>query len=134
MKSFTVVVDALHIVLAILYHVFHIVLTIIYQLLTSVVLPYHAIQAVTKKDFGPTLKLLGTFEKARDSKSIPQKPFKRSNDKCTAHNRYFEINLYTKEGVSCHHESTRLGCSFPRDASIDQVKGAVRKGRKTYFW
>ena len=37
---FTAVVDALHIVLAILYHAFHIVLTIIYQLLTSVLLPY----------------------------------------------------------------------------------------------
>ena len=92
-----------------------------------------AIQAVTKEDFGPTLSTEWYIREGTGFRKDPTKNsggrFKRSNDyknfKCRAHKRYFEINLYTEDGVSYHHESTRSGRSFARDPSIDQVSGSV---------
>jgi hypothetical protein len=90
------------------------------------------IQAVAKQDFGPTISVEwyireGTGFRLDSTKNVAGK-FKRSNDfknfKCKTHTKYFEVNLYDQEGVSYHHESTRSGRSFARDASIDQVSGS----------
>ena len=92
-----------------------------------------AIQFVKKQDFGPTLSIEwyireGTgfkFDPTSNSKGI----FKRSNHfknfKCREHSKFFELNLYTRGGISYHHESTRSGRSFPRDESIDQIAGSI---------
>ena len=91
-----------------------------------------AIQAVTQEDFGPVLSTVWYVREGNgfkvDTTNNSSHSFKRSNDyknfKCKAHNKYFEVNLYTKSGVSYHHESTRSGRLHSRDASIDLVHGS----------
>ncbi|CAB9513227.1 Inherit from COG: Catalyzes the S-adenosylmethionine monomethyl esterification of trans-aconitate (By similarity) [Seminavis robusta] len=95
-----------------------------------------AIQAVTKQDFGPVLSTIWYVREGTgfriDDTSNSDRRFQRSNDfknfKCRSHKRFFEVNLYTKDGVSHHHESTRSGRSYARDASIDQDSGICTKG------
>ena len=92
-----------------------------------------AIQAVTKKDFGPVLSTEWWIREGTGFRVDPDNNsdgrFKRSNDfknfKCKTHTRYFEVNLYDERGVSHHHESTRAGRRFARDTSVDQVSGSV---------
>ena len=92
-----------------------------------------AIQAVTKQDFGPTLSIEWYIREGTGFKLDPTSNgngmYKRSNDfknfKCKTHSKFFELNVYTKDGISYHHESTRSGRSFTRDESIDQVAGST---------
>lgn len=94
----------------------------------------YAIQAVTKEDFRPTLSTVWYIRSGTgfrvDSTNNSAGTFIRSNDyknfKCKSHNKYFEVNLYTREvSISYHHESTRSGRRYARDASIDQTAGSV---------
>jgi hypothetical protein len=98
-----------------------------------------AIQAVTKQDFGPTLSTVWYIREGKgfqiDHTNNAGGTIKHSNDyknfKCKAHTCYFEVNLYTQEGVSYHHESTRSGRSYSRDASIDKVGGSGCDAQKS---
>jgi hypothetical protein len=97
--------------------------------------PY-AVQAVVKQDFGPVLYTKWYIREGNgfkeDDTNNSSREFLRSNDfknyKCARHCRYFELNLYTQDGVSHHHESTRSGRDYFRDARIDQGTGICTKG------
>jgi hypothetical protein len=96
-----------------------------------------AIQAVTKENFGPTLNI-AWYRRESDGFVLDEtdnsgQEFKRSNNyknfTCKEHTRFFELNLYTQDGISYHHESTRAGNTYARDASLDHATGTCIKGK-----
>ena len=97
-----------------------------------------AIQVVTKENFGPTLNVEWYRRKVDgfelDETGNCSGEFQRANCfknfTCKQHARFFELNLYTPDAVSQHHESTRSGCTYARDASLDQHTGVCIKGKR----